>query len=118
MLLASIFFIHSRVSQVLHGIVVPYLDIENHLTRAESVIVLAPHGLQLETHRGFGSTTFFTSRHFIPKSQLHEFVINEGLRGWNVRYYLAAIVRSDVEPFALRTAYKVRHSTYVLADPR
>jgi len=58
----------------------------------ESVVVVAPHGIQLETHRGFPpSTVLSVSRRFIPASSLNDFVINEGLRRWSVRYYLVAI---------------------------
>jgi len=73
----------------------------------ESVIVIPPHGIQLETHRGFSpSRTLFSSRRFIPMPALQDFVINEGLRRWNVRYYLTAIQRIDSSNTTLQVAYE------------
>ena len=40
-------------------------------------------------------------------STLQDFVINEGLHGWNVRYYLTAIERKNPNDFALQVAYEV-----------
>ncbi|KZT68189.1 hypothetical protein DAEQUDRAFT_343932 [Daedalea quercina L-15889] len=60
----------------------------------ESVIILHSLGLQLETHRGLPLVPLFTSRRFIPLTTLRDFVINEGLRGWSVHYYLAVIQQS------------------------
>jgi hypothetical protein len=108
-------YLHTRVSQVVYGANLHYhIGCKGAHLYTESVIALPPHGLQFETHRGFGSTIFFVSRHFIPRRHLHDFVINEGLRGWNVRYYLAAMIRSDTCPFALKTAYEVREATRIV----
>ena len=75
---------------------------------AESVVVIAPHGIQLETHRGFPpSLVLSASRRFIPMSALQDFVINEGLRRWDARYYLAAIRKNGPNGFALQIAYEV-----------
>lgn len=57
-------------------------------------MVLPSLGLQLETQRGLPSVPLFTSRKFIPLTALRDFVINEGLHGWSVRYYLAAMQES------------------------
>jgi len=73
----------------------------------ESVVVIAPHGIQLETHRGFPpSLVLSASRRFIPMSALQDFVINEGLRRWDARYYLAAIRKNGPNGFALQIAYE------------
>jgi len=73
----------------------------------ESVLVIPPHGIQLETHRGFPpSRVLFVSRCFIPTSSLQDFVINEGLRRWNVRYYLTAIQRTKPTDMTLQVAYE------------
>jgi phosphatidylinositol N-acetylglucosaminyltransferase subunit H len=40
-------------------------------------------------------------------SALQDFVINEGLRRWNVRYYLTAIQRNGENDFSLHVAYEV-----------
>jgi len=55
----------------------------------ESVIV-TPHGVQLETHRGFRSWTFI-SRRFVHRHFLGSIFIHEGFKTWNVRYYLALV---------------------------
>ncbi|KAK0483512.1 GPI-GlcNAc transferase complex, PIG-H component-domain-containing protein [Armillaria novae-zelandiae] len=60
---------------------------------SESIIVIPPHGVQLETRFGFQTFTINVTRRFIPLSTLRDVVINEGLYGWNVRYYLVAIVQ-------------------------
>ncbi|TFK42693.1 hypothetical protein BDQ12DRAFT_676642 [Crucibulum laeve] len=57
----------------------------------ETAIVLPPHGIQLETHRGFPSVPLTITRRFIPFVALRDVVINEGLRRWNVNYHLLAI---------------------------
>jgi len=59
----------------------------------ESIVILPPHGVQLETHRGFHSWAF-ASRRFLHRDDLRGVFINEGLRTWNVYYYLA-FVRVD-----------------------
>lgn len=40
-------------------------------------------------------------------SALQDFVINEGLQGWNVRYYLTAIQRKGQNDHILQVAYEV-----------
>ncbi|KAG6831348.1 hypothetical protein H0H92_011263 [Tricholoma furcatifolium] len=59
----------------------------------ESLIILPPHGIQLETHRGIPGLPLFTSRRFIPLKDIQDVIIHEGLRGWDVRFFLAAITR-------------------------
>lgn len=74
----------------------------------ESVIIIPPHGIQLETHFGFPpSYVLSTSKRFIPMSSLQDFVINEGLRRWSVRYYLTAIYRRRSGSYAMQVAYEV-----------
>lgn len=74
---------------------------------SESIVLLPSLGVQLETH--WGSPSFprplFTSRRFIPLSALQDVIINEGLRRWDVRYYLAFVIGegSDV---SLEVAYE------------
>ncbi|KAI0062332.1 hypothetical protein BV25DRAFT_1885654 [Artomyces pyxidatus] len=72
----------------------------------ESVLVIPPHGIQLETHRGFPSYPLFASRSFIPLTELQDFVINEGLRGWDVRYYLAALYKPSAGVLRVKVAYE------------
>ncbi|KAF8163195.1 hypothetical protein B0H34DRAFT_312521 [Crassisporium funariophilum] len=51
----------------------------------------------LETHRGFSvMRPLITRRQFISSACLDDVVINEGLYGWNVRYYLAAMQRANL----------------------
>jgi phosphatidylinositol glycan class H protein len=73
----------------------------------ESVIALPPHGIQLETHRGFPFLPLFVTRRFIAAASLRDFVITEGLRGWDVRFYLAALAEGHSEPVQLAVAYSV-----------
>ncbi|KAF8078056.1 hypothetical protein FPV67DRAFT_29044 [Lyophyllum atratum] len=88
---AAIFlsYIWTKCSQVLH----------------ESIIILPPHGIQLETHRGFPGLCFFITRRFIRLQVLQDVVIHEGLRGWDVRYYLAAIKLAHLGTFTPEIAY-------------
>ncbi|KAJ3519538.1 hypothetical protein NM688_g9288 [Phlebia brevispora] len=72
----------------------------------ESVLAIPSLGLQLETHRGLPNIPLFVSRRFIPLIYLQDFIINEGLHRWNVRYYLAAIQNTATEGFALKVAYE------------
>lgn len=73
----------------------------------ESVIVIPSFGLQYETQRGLPGIPLLTSRHFIPLTYLQDFVINEGLHGWNVRYYLAALEQSPLDTISLHVPYQV-----------
>ncbi|KAK7693657.1 hypothetical protein QCA50_003226 [Cerrena zonata] len=61
----------------------------------ESVIAIPSLGIQLETHRGLPGFPLTCSRNFIPVAFLQDFIINEGLRRWNVHYYIAAIKKQD-----------------------
>jgi len=73
----------------------------------ESVVVLPPHGIQLETHRGLPwFSPLVVKRQFIPFASLRDFVIHEGLRKWDVRYYLAAIKLSDSGDFQVHVAFE------------
>jgi len=72
----------------------------------ESVIAIPSLGIQLETRRGPPSLPLFASRHFIPLAFLQDFIINEGLRGWDVRYYAAAIKSTPDGGTSLKVAYE------------
>jgi len=73
----------------------------------ESVILLPPHGIQLESHRGMtGMRPLFSKRRFIPATSLQDVVINEGLKGWNVLYYLVVVRHSNGRHCALEVAYE------------
>ncbi|KAG2078065.1 hypothetical protein BDR04DRAFT_445088 [Suillus decipiens] len=85
------FTIYCRCRQVLH----------------ESVLVFPAYGIQLETHRGYPLLKpLFVSRRFIHASLLKDFVINEGLRRWDVRYYIAAVHGSSTDKIALDVAFE------------
>jgi len=78
--LVTAFLIWSRCNQVLY----------------ESVMLFPPHGIQIESYRGFPSLEpFFVSRNFIPLDALEDFVIHEGLHRFNVRFFIAALKRSE-----------------------
>lgn len=72
----------------------------------ESVIVIPPHGIQLETSKGLPPLAFFTTRRFIPTGALCDVVINEALRRWNVRFYLVAIQSNGPGNFKLNVAFE------------
>ena len=72
------------------------------------MILIPSFGLQFETHKGLPGIPLFTTRHFIPFVYLQDFVINEGLRGWNIRYYLAAIEKPKEGGISIHVAYEVR----------
>jgi len=76
------------------------------LLQLESVILLPPHGIQFETHRGLFCMSLATTRRFIPLSTLRDVVINEGLRRWDVRYYLAAIRQNVHGELGLEVAFE------------
>lgn len=73
----------------------------------ETVIIIPPHGIQLETHRGLPYWPRFVSRRFIPLTNLQDVIINEALRGWNVRYYLAVVKGRPSVGFSLEVAFEV-----------
>ncbi|KAG6818725.1 hypothetical protein H0H93_002494, partial [Arthromyces matolae] len=69
---------------------------------SESLILIAPHGVQLETHFGLAllglRKKLSTKRRFIPAKQIQDIIINEGLSGWNVRFYMAIVRRITSSP--------------------
>ena len=73
---------------------------------SESVVVFPSLGLQLETHRGFSGISFLASRTFVPWSSLEDFLINEGIRGWDIRYYLVAITRTSQDAVKLEVGFE------------
>jgi len=72
----------------------------------ESVIALPQCGIQLETHRGLQSIPLFVQRRFIPVTYMKDIIINEALRRWNVRYYLAALVHRPDGSYELAVAFE------------
>lgn len=49
----------------------------------------------------------FVERRVIPASTISAVIINEGLYGWNVRYYLAVLTKVD-ETQSLHILYEVK----------
>ncbi|OSD08683.1 hypothetical protein PYCCODRAFT_1380454 [Trametes coccinea BRFM310] len=72
----------------------------------ESVVVFPSLGLQFETHRGLSGFSLSSTRIFIPWSSLEDFLIHEGLRGWNVRYYLVAVTRTQQGSLKLEVPFE------------
>jgi len=101
--------LHAKCTQVLWGTYFLYPVCYWHRTHClpESVLAIPPHGIQLETHRGLPSYPLFASRQFIPSDRLRNLVINEGLRGWDVRYYLVAIQEAQSDVLELNVAFEV-----------
>lgn len=73
------------------------------------MIVLPSKDLELEVHRGLPGLPMFVERRVIPASIISAVIINEGLYGWNVRYYLAVLTKAD-ETQSLHVLYEVRTS--------
>ncbi|EIW60056.1 uncharacterized protein TRAVEDRAFT_164502 [Trametes versicolor FP-101664 SS1] len=88
--------------------VVVLFHLYSHLTNLlwESVVILPSLGIQLETHRGFLGFPLFAARRFIPWSSLEDFLINEGIRGWDIRYYLVALHRTQQGALKLDVAFE------------
>ena len=72
--------------------------------------MIPQHGIQLETHRGLPGWPPFISRRFIPLPTLQDVIINEGLRGWNVRFYLAVVKKHPISGYALDVVFEVSSS--------
>ncbi len=83
----------------------------------ESVFAVPYIGIQLETHRGLPNMPLFVSRRFIPAIYLQDFIVNEGLRRWNVRYYLAVIQEGSGGKTTLEVAYEVRFHSGTYLQP-
>ncbi|KAI0807406.1 hypothetical protein C8Q74DRAFT_1377717 [Fomes fomentarius] len=90
--IVALVYLHSRFTQV----------------QWESVVIFPSLGIQFETHRGIAGISLLAARKFIPWSSLEDFLINEGLRGWNVRYYLVSINRTTQGALQLEVAFEVR----------
>ena len=107
-LLYVMYFMKTKVFGVLHGELFKP-DLCTLADRAlESVVILPPHGIQLETHRGFTKRwPLVITRRFVPASILSGVVINEGLSGWNVLYHLVAVKSSPTAGTSLELAFQV-----------
>lgn len=102
------FLIYWSVTQVLWGARHSELiSVIRLMSPPESVLVLPPYGVQLETHRGLPSLPLFVSRRFIPLTEVQDVLINEGLRRWDVRYYLAVLYSPRQGEQRLVVAYEV-----------
>ncbi|KAL8284267.1 hypothetical protein RQP46_005016 [Phenoliferia psychrophenolica] len=94
-------FVKSRTSSVLN----------------ESILAIAGLGLQLSTTRGLVLSfptlstplkiPLSTSRLFLPLASISDVVINEGIYGWTIIYYLVIIQDEGQGPVKLRVGYPV-----------
>jgi phosphatidylinositol glycan class H protein len=102
--------VYQKVTQVLWGASYSRMIATNciDVSPPESVLVLPSYGIQLETHRGLPSLPLFVSRRFIPLTEVRDVLINEGLRRWDVRYYLAILYSPRRGEQRLEVAYQVR----------
>jgi hypothetical protein len=78
----------------------------------ESVIVIPPHGIQIEIHRGIWGIPVFASRKFIPTFLIRDVIINEALRRWNVVFYLAILSVSHNGEFQLDVLFEVWRAAF------
>ena len=81
------------------------------MTLLESIVILPSRGIQLETQRGIPGWPMSISRTFVSLPALRDVIINEGLSGWNVRYYLALINQQKSGGHSLQVAYEVGATT-------
>ncbi|KAI0647227.1 hypothetical protein C8Q79DRAFT_958280, partial [Trametes meyenii] len=88
------------------ALLVLYFYIRSSQLLWESVVIIPSLGLQLETHRGYCGFPLLVSRRFMPWSSLEDFLINEGIRGWDIRYYLVAINRTQHGALKLEVAFE------------
>ncbi|KAM5531027.1 hypothetical protein V8D89_015299 [Ganoderma adspersum] len=72
----------------------------------ESVVILPSLGVQFETHKGFAGISLLAARKFVPWASLEDFLINEGLYGWDVRYYSVAMNRTPQGSLQLEVAFE------------
>jgi phosphatidylinositol glycan class H protein len=106
-IVSLLWFKVNRETSILIGVLaISWLYKQCTQVLSESVIVFPPHGIQLETERGLRGLPLSTSRFFIPTVELQDFLINEGLTGWNVRYYLVAVQRSSAADIKLHVAFE------------
>lgn len=85
---------------------------------AESILAIAGLGLQLSTTRGIVLSIptrsaplripLSTSRLFLPLNSISDVVINEGIYGWTIIYYLVIIQDDGNGPVKLRVGFPVR----------
>lgn len=106
--------VYRKVTQVLWGAKYSEMTPTNWIDASplESVLVLPSYGIQLETHRGLPSLPLFVSRRFIPLTKVRDVLINEGLRRWDVRYYLAILYSPRLGEQRLEVVYQVCEDVY------
>lgn len=107
-ILITIVLVYRKCTQVIAGLSSVLLWRPPSLTSpTEAVLVIPPHGIQLETRRGFPKWPIFISRRFIPLTALQDVIINEGLWGWNIRHYLAMVKENSGTAYSLDVVFKV-----------
>lgn len=80
----------------------------SHLYDTESIVAIPSLGIQFETHRGFHSYTLYVERTFVSLAELDDIILNEALYGWNVRYYMAVLYRSENGRPRMHVAFEVQ----------
>ncbi|KIY74356.1 hypothetical protein CYLTODRAFT_3141 [Cylindrobasidium torrendii FP15055 ss-10] len=103
--LSSVLYLYSAYLPLVLAIALLWRQ-QNSLI-SESLFIVPGHGIQLEQQRG-PRTFRRTTRRFVPLSRLRDVVINEGLSGWNVRYYLAVVTEDQTGATRLEVVFEVR----------
>ncbi|VDB82798.1 unnamed protein product [Peniophora sp. CBMAI 1063] len=83
----------------------------------ESIIAIPSLGVQFETHRGTSLFTWSVKRTFVSLAELDDLILNEALYGWNVRYYMAALYRTEGREIRLHVAYENILPRYAVLRP-
>lgn len=106
----SLLYVYTRSTQIQWGKWLIFYHMSHwtlNFPYTESVVILPSLGVQFETHKGFAGISLLAARKFVPWASLEDFLINEGLYGWNVRYYSVAINRTPQGSLQLEVAFEV-----------
>lgn len=103
-------YVYTRFTQTQWGKWLVFYHLSHrtlNLPYTESVVILPSLGVQFETHKGFAGVSLLAARKFVPWASLEDFLINEGLYGWDVRYYSVAMNRTPQGSLQLEVAFEV-----------
>lgn len=109
----TLLYVYNQCTQVIYGMrgscveTITY-KIDDY---SESVQIIAFYGIQLETARGiripfFPPVSLMSRKRFIALPYIRDIVINEGLWGWNVRYYLC-VIKDTQKDLTLEVVFEV-----------
>ncbi|KAA1472487.1 hypothetical protein DENSPDRAFT_838771 [Dentipellis sp. KUC8613] len=101
-----LFVFHCIISCAVLGFITIWLTYQQCTQVLWESVFVTPHGIQLETHRGFPPYPLFVSRSFISLAAFQDLIINEGLRGWDIYHYIAILQTSPNSTRKLQIAFE------------